>query len=125
MTIRAPSVKTLMTYLRVSKPRAKYLRKAMKFELDFCQLHKLTRQWVRQCHSKPSEVEQVIDTINHVLGYHGVEAIHDNRERPFWWDVRAIYCNTGDSYAATILYDVDKQTWNVTSWGDFVERHGL
>ena len=35
----------------------------------------------------------------------------------------ASYVNMGDTYVATILYDIEKGEFFVTSWGDWVEEY--
>lgn len=69
-------------------------------------------------------VEGVMEAIDHLLDTCGVEAIeypdHGWRHH-FWGDIAAVYCNTGDSYGGTVLFDVERQTFYVTTWADWVE----
>jgi hypothetical protein len=32
-----------------------------------------------------------------------------------------VYCNTGETYASTVLYDVEWDRFYVTSYGDWLE----
>lgn len=50
--------------------------------------------------------------IDQLLGTYGVEG-----------DENIEYCNTGDSYALTVIYHEGR--FKVSSWGDVVERNGL
>ena len=56
---------------------------------------------------------------------HGVEAIIDPRKsfRGVYGQVAAFYLNTGDTYDTTLLYDVDKREYEITSWGDWLEQY--
>lgn len=60
--------------------------------------------------------------LNEILGTHGVESIRTSEfiDR-YWFDCRAAYLNTGDTYNTTILFDTKKDRFYLTSWGDFVE----
>lgn len=62
--------------------------------------------------------------INDLVGGYGVEAIRaDNMNDSYWMDAAAIYVNMGDTYSATILYDIQKQKFMLTTMGDFVEYY--
>jgi hypothetical protein len=52
-----------------------------------------------------------------------VEAIRE--EKSGMGKVVAEYVNMGDTYNATILYNVKSQNFYVTTWGDFVERNRI
>jgi hypothetical protein len=73
--------------------------------------------WVRQCYNRPSHVERVMCACNEVLDTHGVEAIFMDGE----WEPAATYCNTGDTYAPTVLYCHREDEYMITSWGDYYE----
>ena len=69
-----------------------------------------------------NHASQVMDAVNHLLGTHGVEAMTcESAWHRYWMDIVAVYANTGDAYAGTILFDVERGTYVVTSWGDWVE----
>lgn len=70
-----------------------------------------------------------LDAINRLLGLHGTEAIHGKWQNGYWCDIVAVYCNTGDTYALTVMqvrgdYGFPSSRFIVTSWGDWVERNG-
>jgi len=71
-----------------------------------------------QCYHRPQAYELVIAAANELLGLHGVEAVEDRNGR-----VVLEYCNTGDTYAPTLIYNLTRRTFSVGSWGDYVERH--
>jgi hypothetical protein len=73
---------------------------------------------VRRCAWHVSHVERVMLACDEVLGTYGVEAIVPDGD----WRAAASYCNTGDTYAPTILYCHRDSEYMVTSWGDYVEN---
>ena len=63
-----------------------------------------------------------LTALNELLGTFGVEPIRTSEHIDgFWFDCRACYLNTGDTYHTTILFDTKKDRFYLTSWGDFVE----
>ena len=70
-----------------------------------------------------------LEAINTLLGMHGTEAIRGDWQNGYWGDIVAAYCNTGDTYATTVLqvrgdFSSRSSSFIVSSWGDFVERNG-
>ena len=70
-----------------------------------------------------------LETINVLLGMHGTEAIRGDWQNGYWGDIVAAYCNTGDTYATTVLRVRGDSSFRssrfiVCSWGDFMERNG-
>lgn len=70
-----------------------------------------------------------LDAIDKLIGTFGTEAIRGEWQNGFWCDVVAAYCNTGDSYAVTVLH-VRGDSWRqpqgrfiVSTLRDFVERN--
>lgn len=73
--------------------------------------------------------EDRMQTINGLLGLHGVEALRGNWQNGYWCDIVATYCNTGDTYGITVICErgetrFDNARYYVGSWGDLVERKG-
>lgn len=69
-----------------------------------------------------------IDRINALLGLHGTEAIRGDWQNGYWCDIVAVYCNTGDTYAPTVMqirgdWSGAASRFIVSSWGDWVERN--
>jgi len=63
-----------------------------------------------------------LDALDELLGTFGVEPIRTTEHIDrYWFDCRACYLNTGDTYNTTILFDTKKERFYLTSWGDFVE----
>lgn len=72
-----------------------------------------------------SNRENRLDAIDILIGSHGVEAIeaYNIPNNAYWFNTCAIYCNTGDTYNATILYCTQKDRFYLTTFGDYVERN--
>jgi hypothetical protein len=70
---------------------------------------------VRACFHQPGRIQLVMHVVNDLLGTHGVEYIRANG------DAVADYCNTGDGYNWTVLYDIERGVFYVTSWADWIE----
>lgn len=67
-------------------------------------------------------VEEALAKADKAIGGFGVEAIRGEEfRRGFWTDSAAHYVNMGDTYANTVLYDVGRDTFYVTTYGDWVE----
>ena len=78
------------------------------------------------------KINKLLDE-NSTYSFHGVEAItlDDQYElkgetvynRHYWGDCVFLYCNSGDTYSPTIGYDVNKEEFLITSWGDWYEEN--
>ena len=85
--------------------------------------------WAAQCYHDPREshegrAECRLEALNRIIGGSGVEPIRGRYVDRYHQDIQAAYVNMGDTYATTILYDNERGTWSVTSWDNWVERHG-
>lgn len=71
-----------------------------------------------------------LEAIDKLLGTFGTEAIRGTWQNGYWCDIIAAYCNTGDTYALTVMHVRGETSWDeagrfiVTSWGDWIERNG-
>ncbi len=72
------------------------------------------------------EVETAMTKINEILKYYGVEAVRSYKKwhGSFWQNTMALYCNAGDTYDTTVIYDVEKKKYLITSVGDWIEKYG-
>jgi hypothetical protein len=84
----------------------------------------MTHAYVRSMYSDPYNSRTwrrtvALHAIDLALGTHGVEALGpvDMRSGPPYE-----YCNAGDTYSTTIVYDRDRDRLIVASWGDIAER---
>ena len=64
-------------------------------------------------------VEKAMRDADKILGTHGVEAVFE--EGDYDGDAAMTYLNAGDTYAATLVYDVGEDELYVSTWGDWVE----
>lgn len=78
--------------------------------------------WVRQCYNRPHMAELKLCALNEVLGGYGIEGAcrRDCMRSGF------SYVNFGDTYDTTVLLirEGDAYRWQVSSFGDYLERHG-
>jgi hypothetical protein len=84
-------------------------------------------RYALQTGDRGRNVERVLAECNTLLEGFGVECIaQDGNTSPQYTDgsdILAEYVNMGDTYACTVLYNYRTQTYQITSWGDFVERN--
>lgn len=69
-----------------------------------------------------------LSAIDGLLGTYGTEAIRGQWQNGYWCDIVAQYCNTGDTYAPTVIqvrgeHSFQGSRFIVSSMGDFVERN--
>jgi hypothetical protein len=69
-----------------------------------------------------TDCEYRLAALDELLGTFGVEPIRTTEHIDgYWFDCRACYLNTGETYNTTILFDTRKDRFYLTSLGDFVE----
>jgi hypothetical protein len=114
-----PSVKTLLCISGLTSQEAKRIRRVMRSQDrdEICSLSPKADKWRRQCCNEPLLSELKMCAIDDITGTYGVEYTRkgSNSKSPAF-----AYCNTGDSYAATVL--LINGRFSVGSWGDIVER---
>jgi hypothetical protein len=103
----------------------------MKLRIDLAELYrtdptKACRLALKRTANIPEN--ERLDAIDKLLGTFGVEAIRGDWQNGYWCDIVAVYCNTGDTYATTVMQIRGETSWQnsrfiVTSWGDWVERN--
>jgi len=120
MNTRFPTPQRLARDLNVDLDVAKRVRGLMDRSLDPDDSEAVQR-WVRQCYNEPSWREKVMCAIDEALETHGVEAIEGEWIDNFHHNIQAVYCNTGDTYAMTILLCHKQDRFMLTSWGNYVE----
>ena len=116
--LRVPSVKTLT---EVFGENARKARAYLKGELDPDENENVA-EWIRHCWHEPPWIDKVMEVLNELAETFGVEAIF--RESDDSWPT-FLYLNTGDTYAPTLIFNCEKLTIYVSSWGDVVERNNL
>ncbi len=74
--------------------------------------------------SNSEKIDKVLEEVDKLIDGSGVEAINgDYHVDNYYGDIVALYVNTGDSYAATLLYETENDKFIVTSFGDWVEHN--
>ncbi len=69
-----------------------------------------------------------LEAIDKLLGTHGTEAIRGDWQNGYWCDIVGAYCNTGDTYALTVIQvrgecSFDRSRFIVSTVGYFLERN--
>lgn len=115
---------------RFPRPSPKNLRSYLRIKKGAKELSDLLRTAEPGYYSTSVEVgrdvESALEAANEVMGdgAFGTEAINgESFENGFFAYAEALYINTGDTYNATIVYDVREGRFFVTSWGDWLEDH--
>ena len=102
----------------VSTDQAMKVKKLISGEIDPLTYDRV-KAWFDSCYNKPKPDEMIIDAINVELKGYGIEFITN----PFnCVDTIAEYVNMGDTYAATILHEIDSDKYLLTTWGDWLEQ---
>lgn len=81
---------------------------------------KSVQSWVAQCYNRPARRELVMCAADELLGTCGVEAT-SQEDGDYNRGPRFTYCNTGDSYVCTIVYDRDRDRFLLWSYADIAE----
>lgn len=63
-------------------------------------------------------IDSLMEELNGLLDCYGVEGLNDNGGK-----CRALYVNSGDTYSATVLYDIGARIFILTTWGDWLETN--
>jgi len=133
--MKAPSIKKLTETFDLSTKEAKLIRKFAKAADDRDELEELVEQvpetdsYVRSLYSSPFTNQMWRDTvalhaIDVILGGHGVEAFDPDADPDDMGPPRYEYVNMGDTYAATLIFDREKDRLSIGTWGDIAERSG-
>jgi len=122
MKKRFPSIKTIETRLNVDRETAIRVRGLMDGSVD-PDTSEAVQRWVSQCYHEPSKREKVMCAIDESLETFGVEAIEGKYIDRYHFNIQAVYCNTGDIYADTVLLCHDRDRFMIIGWADYVERY--
>ena len=113
-----PSVKTLET---LSPGNGKELRKCLE-DYNYCRNHPAGAARIAECYHPPRKYDVRLTVCDAILETCGVEYIA-HRNDTFTESYGLSYCNTGVTYASTLIYDHSRGAYRVSSWGDIVESH--
>lgn len=82
-----------------------------------------TLDWIGRCYHMPARYERCLAALDELCQTHGVEYIPNPKDTSQTFRGYS-YLNTGESYAATLVYNHVSGRFSVNSWGDIVERKG-
>lgn len=124
--MNTPSVKSIMQITRVTAEQAKLAKFAFNATLDEIEeKFPVTAAWMRTCYHAPTRIHAMMNACDEAIGTYGIESTEGRNGRSLK------YCNTGDSYAATICFEFKQGFFGrklsrvfVGCWGDWVEKHG-
>lgn len=118
----APPAAAIAAAMNCTLETAKTARQLMKGEIRITgnTAFPITNKWISDCYNKPRRIDLILSALNELLECSGVEAFRSGNGAQ--WAI-AEYLNTGDTYAATVLFRHDTGTFRLTSWGDFFERN--
>jgi hypothetical protein len=69
-------------------------------------------------------VDLALDNANAAMHAHGVEAIEgDHQVDRYYYNIVALYVNTGDTYNPTVIYETENERFLVWTFGDWVEAN--
>lgn len=120
--IRHPSVDRIESVTRCDRDVAIKVRRVIDGR-DDPMIYPKTAAWAHKCYSDPRDIELQLAAIDELLDTCGTESMRsdDADWDHYWLDTVMVYCNTGDSYGGTIVYDVDCDVFYATSWADWME----
>ena len=70
-------------------------------------------------------IDGVLHYANEKLECQGVEAINSpgHIHSPYWQDIVALYLNSGDTYSATLIFDVEEGALHLSTYGDWLDDY--
>lgn len=118
---RVPSVDRIESIGGIDRETAIQIRRLLDGRDDPMD-YEAGRKLDRMCFHKPDSIYLIMTVVDDLLGTCGIEGIRAEGEWDnYRGDFVAQYCNNGQSYDATILYDDEREVFYVTSWADYVE----
>lgn len=119
---RVPPAAKIAAELRIDDATARRIRKILKGDEDPRTVDR-TDAWVRSCYHEPRWREQAEHAVDVLLETHGVEALFatgGRKSQRIGWP-EFTYCNAGDTYATTLVFDHRTDAVLITTWGDMLE----
>ena len=120
---RVPPAAKIAATLQIELATARRIRKILKGQEDPRTVEQ-TDAWVRSCYHEPAWREQAEHAVDVLLETSGVEAAFatgGRKSQRIGWP-EFTYCNAGDTYATTIVFDRRADAVLLTCWGDTLER---
>lgn len=102
-----PTVKNLQDFLGVDEQLAREMRALL-----------------LAAEGDPDGADRALEYVDRVIDASGIEAIRgDYWVDRYYGEIVGLYVNTGDTYSGTVVYDTEKGRFDVTTWGDWVEKN--
>jgi hypothetical protein len=118
------TLKDISTLLNVDKETAKIIKKVINGKID-PETFSDVRKWADQCYNLPSQYELIQGALNQIIGTYGTESIVEDNWKSYYHNINFIYCNTGDIYQSTIIFDTENGIFFIGSVGDVMEALNL
>lgn len=112
--------------MALPRPTPKNLREVAGIKAGASKAARILRE--AEASPRPEDVEKALDEVEEIMredgATFGTEPIRgESFEHPYFGDAVAIYINTGDTYNGTVVYDVARDKFYATTWGDWVEDY--
>ena len=133
--MRSPTVKNLLaTFRDLTEDNAKLIRKLAKVEYSGSLLEDTinkhcpeTARQVSRMYNNPYanqlwRTTVALHAIDRLLGTYGVETIDPVNTDNMFTGPRFEYCNAGDTYATTLIYDRDNDRLFIGCMGNIAEK---
>lgn len=120
------TLKDISMLLNVDREKAKLIKKVINGDID-PETFSNVESWIRKCYNPPSRYELIQEALNQIIGAYGTEPIEieDSWIDSYYHNINFIYCNTGDIYQLTIMFDTEKEVFFIGSVGNILEALNL
>ena len=117
------TIKNLAKYLDIDYDKAKKIYRLIKGTLSSQNVDELPDERYHWENCYGVHIENIMNAIDCLIESYGVENVEDEDSYfdRFWFNTKAIYCNTGDTYNFTILYSIPKNRFYLTTLGDYLK----
>ena len=117
--------KEISRCLNITLSQAKQMKRIINaITNDYLLTFKSVENWCKECYNIPSLTELKLCALNELIEGYGTEAITGPEYiNNYCMYINAVYINTGDTYALTVLFDYRTNKFSLTSFGDYVEKY--
>lgn len=133
--MRSPSIKALVDTFRITEDEAKLVKQLCSLADDRDALEALiaekcpaTDAYARSCYNSPWTSgmwrrTMILHAIDKIVDTCGVEPLGPMNDHRVGYAPPYEYLNTGDSYAATLIYKRATDNLFIGDWGSIAEKH--
>jgi len=116
---RSPSIKSLMTYLRIDPETAKKAKDILTGKTNLMTV-KASRMRQFDAYNTHETLTLALEALNEIIGTYGVEYVAHEDDGYRVGSLKGFdYLNTGDTYGMTLIYDHKDDVWRISSWGKY------